>query len=182
MTASELIATYIRAKDSNRAHLMTAAFAPNASLEMVVNAGTISFPPHATGIDAITDVLVRRFGTTFENVYTFCLCSPPRLDCSTFSCAWLVGMSEKDGGAVRVGLGRYDWGFRSGDTRLVERLKITIEHMQVLPPSHLPTVKNWVTRLPYPWCSVEAAMGAMPKLNELQDLAKHLGEIEREDA
>jgi len=65
MTVSELIATYVRAKDSNRAHLMSAAFAPNATLEMVVNAATISFPPHASGLDAITDVLVRRFGGTF---------------------------------------------------------------------------------------------------------------------
>ena len=179
MTASELIATYIRAKDSNRAHLMTAAFAPNASLEMVVNARTISFPPHTTGIDAITSVLVSPFGQTFENVYTFCLCAPPNSDPSAFSCAWLVGMSEKDGGAVRVGSGRYDWMFGAGDTGLVVRLKITIEHMQTLPSSHLPTIMSWLSRLPYPWCSADAAVGTMPQLSELQSLAKQLREMEK---
>ena len=124
MTAPELIATYIRAKDSNRPHLMSAAFAPDASLEMVVNAGTISFPPHAAGLDAITDVLVSRFGQTFENVYTFCLCSPPYSHPSTFSCAWLVGMSPKEGGAVRVGCGRPELNELQGLAAHLERLTV----------------------------------------------------------
>jgi len=180
MIVSELIATYVRAKDSNRAHLMSAAFAPNATLEMVVNAATISFPPHASGLDAITDVLVRRFGGTFENVYTFCLCPPPSSGESAFSCTWLVGMSEKAGGAVRLGSGRYDWIFGPGEPRLVERLKITIEHMELLPASHLPIVINWLSRLPYPWCPAEAAIEAAPK--ELRGFASQLLEAESENA
>ena len=180
MTVSDLIAAYVTAKDSNRAHLMSAAFAPTATLEMVVKAGTISFPPHASGLDAITDVLVRRFGSTFENVYTFCLCSQPTSDESTFSCAWLVGMSEKVDGAVRVGSGRYDWFFSRGDPRRVERLKITIEQMEVLDVGHLPIVMSWLSRLPYPWCPVEAAIEAAPK--ELRGLARRLLETGNEDA
>ena len=174
----ELVATYIRAKDSNRPHLMKAAFAEDASLEMVVKAGTISFPPLSTGVDAITEVLVRRFGQTFENVYTVCLSSPPTSDQSDFSCAWLVGMSEKEGGVVRVGAGRYDWSFRGG---LVDRLKITIELMQVLPPSALRPVMNWLSKLPYPWCSIETVAGTLPHLNGLEAVANHLHELERED-
>jgi len=93
VTAGELVATYIQAKDSNRPDLMPAVFAANAWLEMVVHAGSISFPPLATGLDAITDVLVRRFSETFENVHTFCISSEPAGDAATFSCGWLVGMS-----------------------------------------------------------------------------------------
>ena len=180
MIISEQIATYIRAKDSNRAHLMSTVFAPGAKLEMAVQAGTISFPPEASGLDAITDVLVRRFGQTFENVYTFCLCSPPVRDESTFSCPCLVGMSAKADGLVRVACGRYDWVFRSGEACLVERLKITIEPMQELPPGDLPIVMTWLSRLPYPWCPVEAAIEAAPA--ELRGLARRLLESESEIA
>jgi len=89
-------------------------------------------------------------------------------------------MSEKAGGAVRLGSGRYDWIFGPGEPRLVERLKITIEHMELLPASHLPIVINWLSRLPYPWCPAEAAIEAAPK--ELRGFASQLLEAESEDA
>jgi len=182
MTVAERVATYIQAKDSNRPHLMSAAFAPHARLDIVVNSGTISFPPRTTGLDAIANVLVSRFGQVHENVYTFCLCPPPSLDQSTFSCTWLVGMSEKDGGAVRIGCGRYDWAFSSEGARLVDHLRVTIERMETLPSSELPTVINWLVRLPYPWCATDAALETMPKLKQLQDIARHLSQVQREDA
>ena len=62
MKTSELISSYIYAKDSNRPHLMAAAFAPDAAVEMVVKVGTIAFPPHAQGLDAISDVFVPALG------------------------------------------------------------------------------------------------------------------------
>ena len=108
----------VSAKDHNRPHLMRQAFASDARLEMVVNAGTISFPPLAQGIDAIMDVLVRPFSRTFENVYTLCIGTPPTDGASQYSCEWLVGMSEKDSRAVRIGCGRYDWVFESSAPRL----------------------------------------------------------------
>jgi hypothetical protein len=159
MSIAHLVATYIRAKDSNRPHLMKAAFAQDAALEMIVNAGTISFPPRSAGLDAITDVLVSRFGQTFENVHTFCLCTPPEGSASSFSCPWLVGMSEKAGGAVRLGSGRYDWTFRSGR---VQHLTITIDQMEVLPPSDLEHVMGWLGSLPYPWCPADVAERSIP--------------------
>ena len=130
---SDTIGTYIRAKDGNRPHMMRRAFAEGAALEIVVNTDTISFPASATGLDSITDILVRRFSDDFENVYTFCLVSPPLSDERRFRCDWLVGMSAKAGGDLRVGCGSYDWFFQTGDRCLVERLEITVERMQVLP-------------------------------------------------
>jgi hypothetical protein len=39
------IQIFIRAKDENRPHLMTGAYALEANLEMTVETGNISFPP-----------------------------------------------------------------------------------------------------------------------------------------
>jgi len=178
-TGAEAIATYIRAKDGSRPHLMRAAFAENAELEITVKAGAISFPPLTKGADAITDVLVRRFSQTFENVYTLCLSAPPSSDITDFSCAWLVGMTERETCAVRVGVGRYDWSFRAG---LVGRLKITIELMLLLPPEALPSVMEWLSKLPYPWCPIELAARTMPGAKDLRPVADCLRRVEREGA
>lgn len=142
-TPSDAISTYIHAKDGNRPYLMRRAFAETVALEMVVKTDAISFPAAAKGLDAITGILVHRFARDFENVYTFCLTSPAPSDIRWFSCGWLVGMSSREGGAIRVGCGRYDWFFQSGDRGLVDKLKIIIERMQVLPPDHLDPVMSW---------------------------------------
>ena len=166
-TISDTISTYISAKDGNRSWLMRRAFAKDACLEMVVNTDTISFPSSATGIDAITEVLIRQFNLEYENVYTLCLSSPSNDYDPVFSCNWLVGMSRRDNGQLRVGYGRYDWSFSSAETVLVDNLKITIETMQVLTPDHVPPVMAWLSELPYPWCSAKAAVKGLPELDDL---------------
>jgi hypothetical protein len=176
------VAVYIRAKDENRPELMPSAFAEDATLEMVVNSGTISFPPFTRGLGSITDVLVTRFNETFENVRTFCLAKPPKPDRTAFSCAWLVGMSEKKTGAVRVGCGRYDWSFQAGNPHLANRLRITIEEMAVLPPQHLAAVMKWLSKLPYPWCNSRVAVHGAPNVERLEPIIRHLGKMEGEDA
>ena len=174
-SGSDSIATYIRAKDGNLPHLMRSAFAEDATLETVVNSTAISFPPITKGVVSITDVLVTRFGETFEYVHTFCLGEPPTPVDAVFSCAWLVGMSERQSGTVRVGCGRYDWSFQSGGRRLVNRLKITVEHMQVLPAGQFTVVMNWLSELPYPWCAVREAKRAAPQLDGLAPIVTYLG-------
>jgi len=175
VTRSQLIASYILAKDSNRPSMMPAIFARDAMLDMVVNTRSIAFPPRVTGVDAITDVLVRQFCETYDNIHTFCLCQPPATDSSLFSCPWLVGMSGKADGKARVGCGRYDWSFRgAGPSGLVDRLKITIDSMQELPPSALPAIMSWLQGLPYPWCPLEAAVVTMPRVAGLEPLARGL--------
>jgi hypothetical protein len=157
-----VIATYIKAKDGNRPHLMAGAFADTAILDVVVQRGDVAFAPHSIGLEAITDVLVRRFNQRFENVYTFCLAQPPTIFASTFECNWLVGMSEKDAGAVRVACGRYEWGFRDVEPRVAQRLKITIEQMEALPAGTLVPVMQWLSNLPYPWCSAKEVAHSAP--------------------
>jgi len=171
---SVAIATYILAKDGNRPWLMQRAFALDAILAVEVRTDLISFPSSASGLEEITDVLVRRFSRENENVYTFCLCLPPRSAGRRFTCDWLVGMSRVDNGVLRVGCGRYDWTFRDSDPAIVERLKITIETMEVMPNENLHPVMGWLGALPYPWCPRADAQSSMPGLRALQGVADYL--------
>ena len=164
---AESIFSYIRAKDQNRPWLMRRAFAKAATLKMIVNTGAISFPPLSDGIDSITEVLVRRFALSFENVLTFCLAEPPKEDARSFSCPWIVGMSEKENGAVRVGCGIYEWLFQADEPFLARELTITIEFMQVLPTVTLDPIMAWLSGLPYPWCPASTAVASAPRVEGL---------------
>ena len=133
ITATDAISTYILAKDSNRPQLMKRAFAGDCELEMVVNTDAISFPSSARGLEQITQVLVTDFGDQYENIRTFCLSRPTSDYLPHFRCDWLVGMSAKRGGAIRVGCGHYSWQFGPDDDGRVKKLVIDIEVMSVLP-------------------------------------------------
>lgn len=172
-TARLSIQRYIDAKDGNRPHLLDQAFTTDATLDMVVRTGAISFPGHVEGREAIGEVLVRRFGQTFENVYTFCLGAPPPADAKAFQCKWLVAMSDKNSGEVRVGCGLYDWQFEP-ESKRVEGLTITIEHMEILPTADLPVIMAWVSGLDYPWCDPQATLSNVPDVTELQPVIHYV--------
>jgi hypothetical protein len=157
----ESIGEYIKAKDGNRPHLLGGAFTEDATLRMLVWTDSISFPPACVGRAAIADTLVRRFNQTYENIYTFCIGQSPEGKTDVFSCAWLVVMSEKESGAVRVGCGRYDWLFSPDDHR-VRGLTITIDAMEILAPDSLADAMRWASALPYPWCTREQAVRTSP--------------------
>lgn len=174
---AEVVSTYFLAKDGNRPFLMRRAFAKDALLEMVVKTDAISFPGSARGLAAIEDILCRRFANDFENVFTFCLARPTGANRRHFPCNWLVAMAEKNNGPIRVGSGRYDWYFSSGDPHLVERLIITIDVMQVLPTGELDQVMAWITSLPYPWCNADVVLEHMPAMDGLAPLTSYLEAI-----
>ena len=169
-----VLRTYFHAKDENRPHLLSEVFSESVVLEMIVRTGTISFPPVTHGLAAVTDVLVRRFAQNFENVYSFYLEEPPSV-APGFSCDWLVGMSEKSGGAVRVGCGRYDWRFQQEAPCLAERLVITIEAMPALDPQALPSVLAWLKGLPYPWCPASRVVASAPAIDALEPVLRYVG-------
>jgi hypothetical protein len=171
---SVLISTYVHAKDGNRPHLMRRAFAESVALETVIRTDAISLPSSTSGLGAVTDTLVRRFAHEFENVYTFCLVSPPARNVERFSCDWLVGMCSKGSGEIRVGCGRYDWQFQTEHPRLVERLRITIERMQIFSPDCLHVIMKWLSALPYPWCPMQEATKSMPLIQGLGQITEYL--------
>jgi hypothetical protein len=178
MTAARrIVETYIRAKDENCPYLMGSAFAEDAVLEIISKASALSFPPFSYGLDSITDVLVRRFTQSNENVHTFCLASPPTDHRHVeFSCPWLVGMSDKETRALRVGCGRYAWRFRSGGTCVAERLSITIDIMETLPCAYLAAVMKWMSSLPRPWCPARLALEHVPPLRELGPIREYVSD------
>ena len=173
----ESVSTYFYAKDGNKPHLMRLAFAEDVELEMVVKTDAISFPASAKGVSAIEDILSRRFADDFENIYTFCLSRPTEANRRHFPCHWLVGMSAKNNGDIRVGSGRYDWYFTPDSACLIDRLIITIDHMQVLPANKREEIMAWLSLLPYPWCTPTEIIEDMPVLRGLVNIRKYLREI-----
>jgi hypothetical protein len=169
-TPTQAIEHYILAKDGNRPHLLRQSFARDATLEMIVHTGSISFPPKVEGREGIAEVLVRRFGQTYENVYTFCIGEPPAPDASEHHCKWLVGMSDKTTGDLRFGCGHYDWRFASG---LASHLSITIEQMLICPAAELEPVMDWLQHVSYPWCSTEQLQSA-PALTSIAGVLEYL--------
>lgn len=166
LTATDAIATYIEAKDHNRPELMADAFLDDCELEMMVKTTAIAFPSAAAGLEQVTRVLVRDFSAQYDNVRTFCLSRPSSDQPTQFRCRWLVGMTARQDGAVRVGCGNYDWHFRTGDGR-VARLSIEIALMSVLPAEDARRILPWLAAIPYPWCSGPDAAKDMPSIEAL---------------
>lgn len=176
-TPFDAVSMYCFAKDGNRPFLMRRAFAEGADLEMVVKTDAISFPSSAKGVAAIEDILGRRFANDFENVYTFCLARPSAVNRHHFPCHWLVGMSTKNNGPIRVGCGRYDWYFTSDERCLVERLIITIDVMQTFQALELDAIMGWITDLPYPWSTPHEAVESMPRIKGSPPIEHYLNQV-----
>jgi hypothetical protein len=168
----EIIQRYICAKDKNRPELMPRVFTIAARLEIVMKTHTIVFPLGADGLDAITDVLISQFSQNYENVYTFCFFDASENHENKYSCEWLVTMTEKNGGSVRVGCGSYNWSFDHQQEILADQLIITIEQMILLSPDCYDQIFSWVTKLPYPGCGAVEMLQTMPSLvllNSIRD-------------
>ena len=177
-TPSDAVSTYIFAKDGNRPFLMRRAFTVSAELEMVVKTDAISFPGSASGLPAIEDILGRRFANDMENVHTFCLSRPTAANRRHFPCHWLVGMSAKNNGPIRVGCGRYDWYFTADEQCLAERLIITIDVMHIFQETEIDAVMGWVSGLPYPWCTPNEAIAIMPRVEGLEPIEAYLEQVQ----
>lgn len=169
-----VLRSYFRAKDENRPHLLAGVFAPDALLEVRNNSGTVAFPAVTMGREAIAEVLVRAFNKTYEDIYSFYMARPADT-AHVFSCRWLVCMAVKDGRSVRVGCGRYDWGFEPEPSGLAASLRITIDTMLVLPEDTHPLVLPWLLRLSYPWSSPAEVAAAPTPVAALDTIVQYLG-------
>ncbi len=172
-TPRQVLRAYFGAKDENRPHRLDMVFTPQAVLTVRNHASSIAFPATTAGRAAIANVLVREFGATYENVYSFYLASPPE-DAPHFSCDWLVGMTAKGSGQARVGCGSYDWSFDVASCGLADRLQITIHAMQVVPADAAPGLIDALTALDYPWTSAAQALDMLPGLPELEPVRRYL--------
>jgi hypothetical protein len=173
LTPEAVLRDYFHAKDENRPYLLDRVFTSDASLHINNSCGNITFPTVTQGRGSIADTLVTQFNKTYENIYSFYLTRPPEA-ADSFSCAWLVGMIEKDTKNTRVGCGTYDWTFSAEPPRLASALVISIHAMVVLPPSTASVVFPWLERAGYPWSSAAQACELAPPLPELDPVVQHL--------
>ena len=164
---------YFHAKDENRPHLLERVFTEDAVLEILNRTSTIAFPQVTSGREAIADVLVRAFGQTYENVYSFCLQRPSGHPL-TFECEWIVAMTEKASRNLRIGCGRYEWEFESTAPNLARRLVIAIAEMQVLPASVASEAYVALAALTYPWSSPAQVRAAAAGHPFLASVVRHL--------
>ena len=172
-TPEAVLRGYFHAKDENRPHLLEDVFASNAELVIHNQSANIAFPAFTQGRSAIAEVLVRSFTLSNENVYSFYLGRPP-LAVREFTCPWLVGMSERSSGNIRVGCGTYEWSFEQHAPNMAIRLVVTIEAMQVLPIAECAQVFEWLRTLNYPWSSPEGALQDIPANELLSPIARFL--------
>ncbi|HEY6086458.1 MAG TPA: hypothetical protein VIV84_01845, partial [Burkholderiaceae bacterium] len=172
-TPEALLRGYFHAKDENRPHLLEDVFAPSAELVIHNQSANIAFPAFTQGRSAIAEVLVRSFALSNENVYSFYL-GRPLPGVREFTCPWLVGMSERSSGNVRVGCGTYEWAFEPHAPHMASRLVVTIEAMQVLPITESTGVFAWLRALNHPWSSAEAALQHIPAHELLSPIAQFL--------
>ncbi|MFT6303498.1 MAG: hypothetical protein ACI9XK_004508 [Granulosicoccus sp.] len=170
---ADAIHNYILAKDSNRPFLLDDAFTENATLKMIVRTDSIAFPASSVGRDAIAEVFVRQFNQKYENIHTICVGVRPEINVEKFSCSWVVVMSEKETGLLRVGCGRYDWEFCLS-TNLVQALAITIDYMGTETLPSLKPAMLWMSGLPYPWCDVSVVAKEPPKIPAVMRVVEQL--------
>lgn len=169
-----LINRYIKAKDSNKPHLMKSVFSANAVLEIKVNSDNISFPPIVTGCKQITETLITEFSQSYENVYTICVADTVQLSSGTLNCRWLVGMTETSSGLQKVGFGDYLWVFDHTNDKLVSQLTIIIDSMVILPSERQSELMPWLDSLPAPWALSSEVLPSMPNIAELSDVRDKL--------
>jgi hypothetical protein len=165
---------YFHAKDENRPHLLDRVFSEDAVLEILNRTSTIAFPAVTSGREAIADVLVRTFGQTYENVYSFYLQRPSGQP-SAFECEWIVAMTDKGSRNFRIGCGRYEWEFESKPPHLARRLVIFIAEMQVLPASVAPEAYAALASLTYPWSSPAEVRAAASRYAFLAPVVRQMG-------
>lgn len=155
-----IIARYIEAKDQNRPHLMPHAFEDTAILTMQVESSEIEFPAQVNGRQAISQTLVRDFAGRFENIYTYCLTQPDDETADGCQLNWLVIMTERASGNIKLGYGRYDWLFNS-QSGLCSKLHIHIEHMQVVSAQVADKIYQRIGDYPTPWQPADALLALL---------------------
>jgi hypothetical protein len=87
-------------------------------------------------------------------------------------------MSARSNGQIRIGCGRYDWYFAPDQACRVERLVITIDVMKIFPATELTVTMNWLSSLPYPWCTPGEALRGAPAIDGFTEIKSYLTEVQ----
>ena len=166
---ADAIKTYILAKDGNRPYLMRRAFAERRTRDRGQDRRHQLFRARPRVSARSKTFSCGSSASIMRNVTPFAFSEPPPAGSVHFACHWLVGMSAKANGQIRIGCGRYDWYFNAHGQ--VEKLVIAIDVMKVLAADQLRPNMNWFSALPYPWCSAGEALRQMPASDGLAEIS-----------
>jgi hypothetical protein len=134
---------YLHGKDQSRPHLLARAFAPDAVFVSRFEFDTdFSDDTPREGLGTIIETF-RQLGAACENIYTVCASDSVRESPEGWRCKWLVTMTQRDDGRVRVAWGDYLWQLGGWGTR-AKRLEVTMEEMQVLPADRADGFCDWM--------------------------------------
>jgi hypothetical protein len=178
ISAADVIAGYIEAKDCTHLQLLGRAFVEgDCEIELADKTDLLSLPSSSRGLEQIAQMLAS-FGDQYENIRTFCLSRPNSDYLPHFRCDFLVGMNARQDGTVRVGCGQYDWHFGIDDDSRLKKLGIDLEIMCVLPAEQSKLILPLLAALPYPWCSYHQACESIPSIDALRPIKRFLRRIE----
>jgi hypothetical protein len=150
-TPKALLDRYVEAKDQVRPQLMPHIYAGDAILTFSIDSSSLVFPPRVTGLEAITQTLVRDLGARFSQIRTFYVRDePPRADDNVALIPWLVLMHEPGAACSRAGRGYYRWTF-GGTPLLVRAMHIHIDRMDRVEDPDRRLISAAQAELPYPW-------------------------------
>ena len=164
-----VLTKYLEAKDQQRPFLFGEVFTSEAMFQSRFAFETDfndERPVH--GLDAIAGVF-QRMGSRVENIFTVYTPSSVRWDAGALSIDWLVGMSERESGKLRLAWGDYAWRFNPAGTRATE-LVVLMRQMIELPASAGSSINHWLAELPAPWCEAEQILESMPSFAGSEDL------------
>ncbi|MCO4747078.1 MAG: nuclear transport factor 2 family protein [Proteobacteria bacterium] len=157
-----IVRAYLHAKDHQRPHRFSEAFAHDATFWTTFAFDTDwNSPEPVNGLAAISDTF-RRLGAGFENIVTICLPETARWSDHTMHMRWVVLMTDRRTGAPRAAWGDYAWTFTPDGGR-AQSLHVHMHKMIELEANEAPAVLEWGMGLPDVWCSGSDAAESLPE-------------------
>ena len=154
-----IVRAYLEAKDYQRPHRFAEAFTDDARFRTTFAFDTDWNSSDAVhGLPAITETF-RRLGAGFENLVTFCLPESLRWEDDALHMRWVVFMTGRKSGQIRVAWGDYQWRFTAINRRATS-LDVHMHAMRELPSN--PRLLDWAMALPHVWCTGAVARRCLP--------------------
>jgi len=163
-----LLHKYLQAKDESRPYLFRQVFPENGRFQTRFSIDTdFDQGGMREGIAEITNTF-GMLGRFFENIFTTCpIESASYTEEGQLQSTWIVGMSSRDNGDIRIAAGAYLWTFDEESGKVAE-LDVLMEHMLEFPGKHLAAIMDWLSALPQPWCETKALLDGMPEIEGLE--------------
>jgi len=167
-----VLRAYLHAKDCGVPARFADAFTPDATFTSRFEFETsFSDEEPRVGLAAIAET----FGLLTkhcDNITTLCTLDSVVTDGDTLRNKWIVAMTNRDSGCIRVAWGDYVWTM-DPEAERARSLIVNMRHMAEMGPEHAEVVLVWLRALPAPWCDGQALVVDMPALLGLVNLREY---------